>query len=50
MEVITEREGEGIGESYATMQLDISPSREEAKEKGTEAIIAMATLRCVFSV
>lgn len=45
MEVITEREGEGIGESYATMQLDISPSREEAKEKGTEAIIAIATLR-----
>lgn len=45
VEVITEREGEGIGESYATMQLDISPPREEAKEKGTEAIIAMATLR-----
>ena len=45
MEVITEREEEGIGESYATMQLDISSSREEAKEKGTEAIIAMATLR-----
>ena len=45
MEVIKEREGEGIGGSYATMQLDISPSREEAKEKGTEAILAMATLR-----
>lgn len=34
MEVIEEREGGGVGGSYATMRLDISPSREEAKEKG----------------
>ena len=45
VKVIKEREGEGIGESYATMRLDISPSREEAKEKEADAIIAMATLR-----
>ena len=45
VEVIKEREGEGIGGSYATMRLEISPSREEAKEKEAEAIIAMATLR-----
>ena len=45
VKVIKEREGEGIGESYATMRLDISPSREEAKEKEADAIVAMATLR-----
>ena len=45
MEVIKEREGGGIGGSYATMRLDISLSREEAKEKGAEAIIAVAILR-----
>lgn len=45
MEVIKEREEGGIGGSYATMRLDISLLREEAKEKGAEAIIAMVTLR-----
>jgi len=43
--VVNEREGGGIGGSYATMRFYISQSREEAKEKGEEAIIAMATLR-----
>ena len=45
MEVINEREEGGVGGSYAAMRLDISPSREEAMEKGAKAIIAMATLK-----
>jgi len=43
---ICKRAGRGRNRgSYATMRFYISQSREEAKEKGEEAIIAVATLR-----